>query len=239
MTPQELIIARRNAIASIESRGSGGYSAIGPETNGDRPYGRYQVMGNNVPDWTQRYLGKSMTPQEYLASPASQDAVFDKRFGGYADKYGEQGAAQAWIGGPGSVGKNLGKTDINGTSVGAYGQRYLSALQSPNIQQPQVADAMAPVLAQQQAATAAQNAAVATQQAATQQAAAPAADPFGGLMTLLAMTQQPQAPQSTNVESDNRPKQPIDPAQQTAMSSQTPNVYLERLKQMKRTMGRG
>lgn len=235
MTPQELLIARRNAIASIESRGSGGYSAVGPETNGDRPYGRYQVMGKNVPDWTQKYLGKSMSPEEYLASPASQDAVFDKRFGGYADKYGEQGAAQAWFGGPGSVGQT-GKTDVLGTSVGGYGQRYMNALQSPSALQPdQVANAMAPVLAQQQA----QNAAVATQQAATQQAAAPAPDPFGGLMTLMAMTQQPQVPQSADVTTDNRPKQPIDPAQQTAMSSQTPNVYLERLKQMKRTMSRG
>lgn len=110
--------------------------------------------------------------------------------------------------------------------------------QAPAVSPDQVADAMAPVAASNQAAAAAsaQDAAVAQQQAATTQAAAPA-DPFAGLMSLLAMSQQQQAPQDTDVSmTDNKPKQQVDPSQQLAMTSQTPNVYLERLARAKRTM---
>src|SRR5688500_8767678 len=50
-------LARRQAIAGIESGGR--YNAIGPRTkNGDRAYGKYQVMGNNVPVWTKAALGR-------------------------------------------------------------------------------------------------------------------------------------------------------------------------------------
>jgi hypothetical protein len=89
----------RNAIASIESAGSGGYSALGPNVRGDRAYGKYQVMGANIPSWTKEALGYSMTPEEFLASPEAQDAVFDHRFGGYVQKYGPEGAASMWFSG--------------------------------------------------------------------------------------------------------------------------------------------
>lgn len=114
----------RDAIAAIESRGSGDYGARGPQTGGDRAYGRYQVMGKNIPSWTKEALGYSMTPEEFLASPEAQDAVFDNKFGGYINKYGEEGAAQAWFGGPGSVGKG-GRQDVLGTSVNSYGQKFM------------------------------------------------------------------------------------------------------------------
>ncbi|PZO81599.1 MAG: hypothetical protein DI629_03420 [Mesorhizobium amorphae] len=120
-------VARRNAIASIESAGSGDYAALGPWTRGDRAYGRYQVMGNNIGPWSEAALGRRLTSSQFLANPSYQDAVFDHRFGSYVDRYGERGAAQAWFGGPGSVGR-LGRTDVLGTSVGGYGDKYVAAL---------------------------------------------------------------------------------------------------------------
>jgi len=132
-TPEQ----RRNAIASIESGGN--YGALGPNVSRrggagpgvtDRAYGRYQVMGSNIPAWTQAALGKSMTPEQFLADKDAQDKVFDSIFGNYVQKYGEEGAAQAWFGGEGSVGK-AGRKDVLGTSVGSYGQRYLKALGAP------------------------------------------------------------------------------------------------------------
>lgn len=85
-----------DAIASIESKGSGDYSAVGPATkSGDRAYGRYQVMGNNVPVWTQEVLGKSMSPQEFLGNPAAQDEVFKKKFAGGADNDADR--ASVWF----------------------------------------------------------------------------------------------------------------------------------------------
>lgn len=116
------------AIRSIESAGSGGYGALGPILgNGDRAYGAYQVMGANIPSWTKSALGSSLSADQFLKSRSAQDAVFEKVFGGYVDKYGANGAAQAWFGGPGSVGRG-GVTDILGTSGTEYVNKFNDAL---------------------------------------------------------------------------------------------------------------
>lgn len=115
------------AIKNIESSG-GDYQAVGPVTTykdgrKDRPFGAYQVMGANVGPWTRQYYGQELTPQQFLASPEAQEAVFKGEFSRLAAQFGPNGAAQAWLGGPGSVGKT-GRQDILGTSVGEYGQRF-------------------------------------------------------------------------------------------------------------------
>ena len=118
VTPQD-----RQAIKNIESSG-GNYNALGNETRtGDRAYGAYQVMGANIPSWTQQYYGQQLTPSQFLANPAAQDAVFDGEFGRLKSKYGGAGAAQAWFAGEGGM-KNSGSTDVNGMSVGKYGELY-------------------------------------------------------------------------------------------------------------------
>lgn len=116
------------SIAAIESDGSGGYAAIGPKhkTLG-RPLGRYQVMEGNLPTWSKKVLGREVSSEEFLADPAIQDQIFDAVFGAYVNKYGLEGAAQAWFGGSGSVGKR-GRKDSLGTSVGDYGQRFVAGL---------------------------------------------------------------------------------------------------------------
>lgn len=87
-----------NAIASIESKGSGDYMAKGPVTkSGDRAYGRYQVMGNNIAPWTQEVLGKPMTVEEFIASPQAQDAVFQAKFGQFIQQSGGSAADAASI----------------------------------------------------------------------------------------------------------------------------------------------
>ncbi|OCJ65018.1 hypothetical protein A6U97_12010 [Agrobacterium tumefaciens] len=114
------------AIKSIESGGN--YSALGPLTaKGDRAYGAYQVMGANIPSWTKQALGQSLTPQQFLGNSNAQDAVFNKIFGGYASKFGASGAAQAWFGGPGSVGRGA-VADQLGTTGAAYVQKFNAAL---------------------------------------------------------------------------------------------------------------
>lgn len=77
----------RNAIGKVESDNN--YAALGPETDdGDRAYGRYQVMGKNIPEWTQRHLGTSMTPQQFLKDTDAQDKVFDGETSSHFKKYG-------------------------------------------------------------------------------------------------------------------------------------------------------
>ena len=118
----------RDGIAGIESAGSGDYKALGPQTKGgDRAYGRYQVMGANIPEWTKAALGRAMTPEEFIASPEAQDAVFDHRFGGYVQKYGPEGAARAWFAGEGGM-KDGGRKDVLGTSVDDYGKKFMRGM---------------------------------------------------------------------------------------------------------------
>lgn len=118
----------RDAIASIESAGSGGYSAVGPtHPKMGRALGRYQIMEANIGPWSEKYLGRRVTTEEFMKNPAIQDALFDGQFGSYVAKYGEEKAAQAWFGGAGSIGK-LERSDSLGTSVGDYGGKFLAAL---------------------------------------------------------------------------------------------------------------
>lgn len=121
----------RNAIASIESDGSGGYSAVGPtDPRLGRALGRYQVMEANIGPWSREALGYEVTPEQFMASPDLQDAIFDAKFGSYVQKYGPEGAAQAWFGGPGGVGK-LNRSDVLGTSIAGYTDKFRNALGSP------------------------------------------------------------------------------------------------------------
>lgn len=119
----------RDAIASVESAGSGDYGAIGPthKTLG-RALGRYQVMEANVGPWSKEALGREVSAEEFLRDPAIQDAVFDHRFGGYVQKYGNpQDAASAWFTGkPLAQGAN--RRDVLGTTGSAYVSKFNRAL---------------------------------------------------------------------------------------------------------------
>ena len=118
----------RDAIASVESAGSGDYSAVGPATRtGDRAYGRYQVMGSNVGPWTEKHYGRRLTPEEFLKDPKAQDAVFDGEFGSYIKQYGNpQDAAAVWFSGKPMSGNN--RSDGN-LRVPQYVKKFNTALQ--------------------------------------------------------------------------------------------------------------
>lgn len=137
MTPQEVAKTLttqpkpdyRGAISNIESGGK--YDALGPVTQaGDRAYGRYQVMGQNIPAWTKEVLGQEMTPEQFVTNPKAQDAVFDAKFGGYVRKYGNpQDAASAWFTGkPLAEGGNA--ADQNGMTGARYVQNFNAGLPS-------------------------------------------------------------------------------------------------------------
>jgi hypothetical protein len=114
------------AISAIESGGR--YDELGPVTKtGDRAYGKYQVMGANIPEWTRAALGRQLTPQQYLGDTAAQEAVFKHRFGQYVQKYGPGGAARAWFAGEAGM-NNSGATDQLGTSVADYERRFNAGL---------------------------------------------------------------------------------------------------------------
>ena len=122
----------KQAIRLIESGSfAGNYSAIGPATqSGDRAYGAYQVMGANVPSWTQGALGQSLSIQQFLANPAAQDAVFDKYFGAALSKYGSpQQAASVWFTGRPMTSASMAAADVTGTTGSAYVDNFNAALE--------------------------------------------------------------------------------------------------------------
>jgi hypothetical protein len=95
----------KRGIATVESGGSGGYSAQGPIMSsgaykGDRAYGKYQVMGGNIPAWTKSALGYSLTPQQFLASADAQEKVFEDQSNKAYAKYGNwDDVASVWFSG--------------------------------------------------------------------------------------------------------------------------------------------
>lgn len=98
---------------SLTQQESGGnYGAMGSLVNGDRAYGRYQVMGANIPSWTAKYYGKRLTPQQFLKSHAAQDAVVRGVLGGYFKKYGAAGAAAMWYSGQPNPKKTYGNPPV-------------------------------------------------------------------------------------------------------------------------------
>lgn len=119
------MVPYQNAIAGIESGGN--YGAVGPtHPKMGRALGKYQVMEANVGPWSQAALGRAVSPDEFLASPEIQDAVFNSQFGQYVQKYGPEKAAQAWFAGPGGIGTN--RQDSLGTSVPEYARKFTAAL---------------------------------------------------------------------------------------------------------------
>lgn len=114
------------ATKAMESGGN--YQSVGPtvtrkDGSQDHAYGAYGVMGSNIPQWTQEVLGQPMTPQQFLASPQAQDAVYRAKFGQLVNKYGPVGAAKAWFAGEGGM-NNPNAKDVLGTTVASYGDKF-------------------------------------------------------------------------------------------------------------------
>jgi len=115
--------AFRRAIIGKESGGN--YNAVNPDSGA---LGIGQVMPGNVGPWTQRYLGKRLSPEQFLQDPQAQDAVVDGRFGdmlndqiaaGYRGEEAIRRAAAIWYSGQGDL--------WNDTSPQYYnGRRYPS-----------------------------------------------------------------------------------------------------------------
>lgn len=114
-----------DAIAGIES--SGRYDLVGPtHPKYGRALGKYQVMESNLPQWSQKYLGRQITPEEFLSSREAQDAIFQGEFGRLAAKHGPEGAARAWFAGEGGMHDDSRKDSL-GTSVADYARKFNAA----------------------------------------------------------------------------------------------------------------
>lgn len=117
-----------DAIAAVESKGSGDYEAVGPVVQkgmykGQRAYGRYQVMEGNIPSWSKAALGKTISLEEFKASPKAQDAIAAHQLQKSKDKFGTwEDAASVWFSGRPFSNKN--NANDGYTSVPEYISKF-------------------------------------------------------------------------------------------------------------------
>ena len=121
-----LVNQAKAGVARVESGSpQGNYGAVGPAVKRkdgvDHAYGKYQVMGANIPSWTKQALGKSLTVDEFLASPEAQERVFEDQFTRNVKKYGTlEDAVSVWFSGrPLAQATKAGARDVN-MRVGDY-----------------------------------------------------------------------------------------------------------------------
>lgn len=127
-TTRNRVDALMQAIGFVESGGN--YAAVGPPVNagGSRAYGKYQVMDFNIGPWSQRALGRALTPAAFLADPAAQDATARAEIARLLGVYGNPAdVASVWFSGrPLLQAGNA--ADVTGTTVPAYVQAVLARL---------------------------------------------------------------------------------------------------------------
>lgn len=121
----------KQGFSKVESGGN--YGAVGPEVKRkdhvDHAYGKYQVMGDNIPAWTEQALGKRMTVKEFLANPDAQEKVFEDQFTRNFKKYGTvEDATSVWFSGrPLAQATKAGARDVN-MGVPEYVQRVVGGM---------------------------------------------------------------------------------------------------------------
>lgn len=119
---------KANISGRLESGGD--YAAVGPATKGgDHGYGKFQVMGANIPSWTQEVLGQPMTSAQFLANPKAQEAVASAKLGQYYKQTGSlPDAASMWFTGRPLAAGGAGATDVNGMNGAQYAKTATAGL---------------------------------------------------------------------------------------------------------------
>lgn len=116
-----MTVSLAQLLAGVRQVESGGnYSVV----NSIGAVGAYQVMKANIPSWTRKALGYSMTWQQFRDSRAAQDKVAQVILGGYYKKYGAAGAASMWF--SGQPNPNSSRSD-GGNTVSQYVAKVLAA----------------------------------------------------------------------------------------------------------------
>lgn len=111
------------SIGQFESGGD--YNAKGPivptgQYAGDRAYGKYQIMGNNIPSWSQEALGYPITKEQFLANPQLQDKIAQHKINNIYNQYGNiEDVASVWFSGQ-PLARAGNRQDVLGTSVPQY-----------------------------------------------------------------------------------------------------------------------
>lgn len=124
---------------------SGSYTVKGIPTKYGRALGKYQVMEAFLPDWSTQYLGRAVTPDEFLGSPDLQERLARARISELYKKHGNwDDVASIWHSGrPLAEARAAGAKDGLGTTTASYvsditggGSRSLARGQSTSLYTP-------------------------------------------------------------------------------------------------------
>jgi len=136
-TPSGDVGKFRRAIINKESGGN--YTVVNPDSGA---IGIGQVMPENVGPWTQKYLGRRLTPQQFRYDKAAQDAVINGRFrdmladqkaAGYKGEEAIRRAAAVWYSGQAKLWNNTRPQYSNGRrypSIAEYTQAIWNSYRS-------------------------------------------------------------------------------------------------------------
>lgn len=107
-------------VAAITGQESGGNYSARNRSSG--ALGRYQIMPGNIASWSREAIGRVVTPQQFLSNPKIQDAIAQYKLRQYVNRYGYEGAAAAWYGGPGVARSWSSRTNPQGAypSIASY-----------------------------------------------------------------------------------------------------------------------
>lgn len=104
----------------------GDYNAVGvPIGNGDRAYGKHQILGSNIPNWSKEALGKALSIDEFLADPKKQELIAQFKIHELLKKYSEKDVISIWFTGQTLAGNEY-KQDANGTKAIDYVNQVLA-----------------------------------------------------------------------------------------------------------------
>lgn len=112
------------AIASQESGGN--YRAVNGSTGA---LGKYQILPSNVGPWGMQFLGKQITPNQFLMDSALQDQLARAVLSSYYAKYGARGAASAWYSGDPSLSEST-RPQSGYPSIKAYVDSIMAKMAS-------------------------------------------------------------------------------------------------------------
>lgn len=104
-----------------QQESGGNYGSV---NGGSGALGKYQIMPGNVPAWSQKYMGTTWTPQQFLGDPYKQEALAKAVLADYYQKWGPRGAASAWYSGNPALNLNY-NSQNGGPSIGAYVDQVL------------------------------------------------------------------------------------------------------------------
>lgn len=93
--------------------------------SGDRAYGKYQILGSNIPAWSKEALGRSLTIKEFMNNPKKQELIAQYKIHELLKWYNERDVVAIWFTGQPLKG-NEHLQDANGTKAGDYVDQVLA-----------------------------------------------------------------------------------------------------------------